>query len=187
MSTGQFLNFPLPFKDASGQYISADTQSNHILTKANQLVKKGAFGVAITYSANYGQTRDIVAAYQAGKPTVSIGGSNQAAVMTEMEAHLNTTFTQLLGKMRVAPITTMNAYVNPLLPWNDSVLEGIIKDDLNRIEDWIKAGWVVLGWQNQDTVNDPTHPYAVGGGIAHLTPAQNKLIQDTLIGFAKQY
>ena len=51
----------------------------------------------------------------------------------------------------------------------------------------LDKGWYVLGWQNQGTVNDPMHPYAVGGGIATLPAAVSDKIQQTLIGFSKTY
>ena len=50
-----------------------------------------------------------------------------------------------------------------------------------------RAGWDVLGWQNQQTVNNPQHPYAIGGGVARLPPAVDDKIQKTLMEFAKNY
>jgi hypothetical protein len=186
MSTGQFLSFNVPFKE-NGVFISSHTQAQAILTKVQSLIHNGAIGAAITYSANYGQTRDIAKVYAAGGWDTQINGANQAAVMHAMEQMLGTTYTALQGKIHIAPITTMDGYP-PTNPWNDTVLMNIVTQDLATIETYLKNGWVVLGWQNQDTVNNPKHPYAVGGGVMTSLPtAVSDKIQQTLIGFANSY
>lgn len=185
MSTGQFLNFNLPYKE-NGVYVSSAAQAQVILTKAQSLINGGAKGVAITYSANYGQTLEIAKVYAAGGWDTNTNGANQAAVMYAMEQMMGTTYTGLQGKMHIAPITTMDGYP-PTTPWNDTVLMNIVTQDLGNIETYLKNGWVVLGWQNQDTVGNLAHPYAVGGGIATLPIAVSDKIQQTLIGFAQTY
>jgi len=186
MPTGQFISFYLPYRQ-NGAYIPPDSQAQAILTKAQTLVDKGAPGVAITYSANYGQTREIIKVYAAGGWYTGTDGANQAAVMCEMEQLMSSPYTALQHKMRIAPITTMNAYADPVTPWNETVLADIVTADLARIETYLQNGWCVLGWQNQDTVNNTGHPYAVGGGIAQLPPAVAVKIQATLMGYAKTY
>lgn len=185
MSTGQFLNFNLPYKE-NGIYVSSAAQAQAILNKAQALISNGAVGVAITYSANYGQTRTIASVYAAGGWDTQTNGANQAAVMNAMEQLMGSTYTMLQGKMHIAPITTMDGYP-PTNPWNDTVLMNIVTQDLANIETYLKNGWVVLGWQNQDTVGNPAHPYAVGGGIATLPTNISDTIQQTLIGFANTY
>ena len=44
----------------------------------------------------------------------------------------------------------------------------IVKTDLDRIKTYLDDGWDILGWQNQHTGKDSSHPYAIGGGIANL-------------------
>lgn len=185
MSTGKFISFNIPYKEGS-VYVSSATQAQEILNKAQELIDNGAPGVAITYSANYGQTQTIEKTYRAGGWDTQTNGANQAAVMAAMEQLMGSTYTVLQGKMHIAPITTMNGHP-PATPWNDTVLMNIVTQDLANIETYLKNGWTVLGWQNQDTVNNPVHPYAVGGGIATLPTAVSDKIQQTLIGFAKDY
>jgi hypothetical protein len=181
-----FIDFNLPFF-SGGMPVSPDEQAESILSEATVLIKQGAKGVAITYSANYGQTRTISQVYFAGGWNTHTNGANQAAVMSCMESLLAGKYQALQGKMRIAPITTMNAYSDPVSPWNNDVLMGIAITDLERIDTYLKGGWDVLGWQNQATVNNPDHPYAIGGGIAALPPAVSDKIQSTLTGYAKAY
>lgn len=186
MSTGVFVNFNLPYFSC-GMPVSPDSQAESILKQAAALIGTGPKGVAITYSANYGQTRAIERIYLAGGWHTKIVGANQAAVMSSMESLLESKYPALRGKMRIAPITTMNAYSDPASPWNDDVLMGIVTTDLDRIGAYLNAGWYVLGWQNQGTVGNPDHPYAIGGGIASLPQTVSQKIQNTLTGYAKTY
>ena len=186
MSTGVFINFEVPFVKMETA-VPAENQAEQILQKADELVASGAIGVAITYSANYGQTREIQRVYFAGGWKTRTDGANQAAVMRCMESLLGGNHQSLQGRMRILPITTMNAYDDPASPWNADVLLGIVTTDLDRIKTYLEAGWCVLGWQNQNTVGDPKHPYAVGGGVAQLPDAVADKIQNTLIGYAKTY
>ena len=162
MTTGHFVSFYLPYSKG-GVAVPSRNQAEEILTTAADLISKGAKGVAITYSANYGQTREIGKIYAAGGWNTHTDGAHQAEVMQDMESLLGTTYQALQGKMRIAPITTMNAYVDPLTPWNDTVLMDVVTADLGRIKGYLDDGWSVLGWQNQDTVDKPKRPYAVGG------------------------
>jgi hypothetical protein len=186
MSTGRFINFVLPFLKDSVQ-VPAQNQANDILQKSRDLINNGSKGVAITYSANYGQTRDIEKAYFTGGWNTRTNGANQAVVISAMESLLGSEYKDLQGKMRVVPITTMNAYDHPIDPWDNHVLMGIVITDLDRIKIYLEGGWDILGWQNQSTVNNHNHPYAVGGGIAQLPQAVSDKIQETLIGYATQY
>ena len=184
---GQFIDFLLPYME-DGRSIPSAEQASRIFDEADRLVAEGAVGAAIIYSANYGQTQDIVKAYDAGQATVTLTGANQAQVMIAMEDGLASTHKHLQGKLRIAPISTMNGYGSQRLePWDDAVHMAILKADLARIEEWLKAGWTILGWQNQDTVKSSTHPYAVGGKIANMPAKIDAYIQQTLIGLAKTY
>ena len=186
MSHGNFVNFLLPFVDKAGSGVSNQNQAEAILNKSRQLVKNGSKGVAITYSANYGQTREIQRVYFAGGWNTHTTGANQAAVMQSMESLMGKQYQDLQGKMRILPITTMNAYHNPVSPWNNDVHMGIVITDLERIKIYLEGGWDVLGWQNQTTVGT-THPYAIGGGIASLPPAISDHIQTTLSQYFNTY
>ncbi len=175
MKSGKFIDLRIDF-EVDGKKISASEQAKKILEKANALVKKGSKGMAIIYSANYGQTRDIQRTYLSGEYCAQILGANQAQVMFEMERMLSGIYNSLQYKMRIAPITTMNGYSNPVPNWNNDVLLGIIQTDLDRIENYLLSGWSVFGWQNQLTAADSNAPYAIGGGVVKL-PAQ---ITDTI-------
>lgn len=186
MPSGSFIPFRLPYFE-NGAPVPAAAQAERILQQAGELIAKGAAGVGITYSANYGQTRKIAGTYASGGWNTRTGGANQAEVMQNMEALLETPFIALRGKVHILPITTMNAYTDPLDPWNENVHMRIVSADLDRIQAYLDRGWDVLGWQNQQTVNDPAHPFAVGGGVAQLPTAVSDKIQQTLIGFAQRY
>lgn len=186
MKNGTFLNFNLPFLQ-NGEFVPSREQAEKILKKATELIANGAQGVAITYSANYGQTRDIEKTYSAGGWNTQIFGANQAEVMYEMELLLGSQYAALQGKMRIVPITTMDGYDDPDGPWNDDLHLEIVTADLARIKTYLENGWTVLGWQNQHTVDNPTHPYAVGGGIAILPQAISDKIQRTLMEYAETY
>ena len=186
MMKGVFIDFNVPYSKG-GVSVLPQNQAEDILKKANDLVINGAKGVAIIYSANYGQTREIEKVYFTGGWKTQTNGANQAAVMNCMELLLSSKYSTLQGKMRILPITTMNAYNNPVNPWNNDVLMGIVTTDLERIKIYLEGGWNVLGWQNQNTVTNPKHPYAIGGGVAKLPQAVSDKIQNTLIGYATTY
>ncbi len=178
---GAFENFELTYKDRSHPHgLSNDAQAVAILDRARALVGTGYPGVAITYSANEGQTIALEKAYAAGKYEAGISGANQAQVMHAMESHLGADYTDLQMKAQIAPITT--------IPFAGTDPVTIVTQDIARIGKQLEAGWVILGWQNQKTVGNPGHPYAIGGGVAgHLPPAVDAVIQNGLIGFAKKY
>ncbi len=187
MSTGHFINFYLPFKE-NGVGVSYTEQAKRIIAKAQELIKNGAPGVAITYSANYGQTLTIEKTYAADDWNTHTSGGNQAMVMVELEQLLGSTDQSLQGLLQIAPITTMNGGGVPESQWDDAFHTKVVTQDLDRIDTQLRNGWDILGWQHQGTINDPTHPYAVGGGYASGLPdfiSDN--IQQALIGFAKAY
>ena len=186
MSTGKFVSFVVPFSK-DGVQVPPQNQAGDILQKSRAMVNNGAKGVAITYSANYGQTREIEKVYFIGGWNTQTDGANQAAVMRSMESLLGSEYKDLQGKMRIVPITTMNAYDYPVAPWDEKVLMGIVTTDLDRIKIYLEGGWDVLGWQNQNTVDNLKHPYAIGGGVTTLAQAVSDKIQTTLIGYAIVY
>jgi hypothetical protein len=96
----------------------------------------------------------------------------------------------LQGILRIVPITTMNGFASghPAKPWSDQGHMEIVKTDLARIKTYLEDGWFILGWQNQGTVKNSGHPYAVGGGVVkNLPPDISNLIQSTLKQYAKTY
>lgn len=183
MPAGTFINFYLSYAGAS-----AADQAEKILQEFRARLKAGAKGVAITYSANYGQTRKIAETYRQGEWFTGTNGANQAAVMHAMEMLLGReAYRDLRGIVRIAPITTMNGYGQLRIPWSDRIHLEIVKTDLARIKALLDDGWVVLGWQNQETRDDPVHPYAVGGGTVVVPAKVSEVIQATLIQFARDY
>ena len=183
---GKFIDFLLPYQIA-GDLVGPREQAELIALAVQRLLDAGAPGVGIIYSANYGQTREITRTYLCGGWHTGTGGSNQAAVMTALEDGMAEAYASLQGRLHILPITTMNAYVDPVPDWNAELLRGIVVTDLARVQAYLDAGWHVLGWQNQDTVANPAHPYAIGGGIATLPAVVDALIQQTLIGLAGKY
>ena len=179
---GEFVNIHLDY-----QALSSEQQAEKILNRAAELVADKAIGVAITYSANYGQTRKIQQVYFAGGWNTETNVANQAAVIYAMESLLAGSYKHLQGKMRIVPITTLNAYDNAAAYWNQDVLMGIVITDLDRIKIYLEDGWYILGWQNQTTVNNQISPYAVGGGIANLPDVVSSMIQKRLISYADKY
>ncbi len=185
MKKGIFEAYYLNYKDEEGAIVPSKTQATTLLDHARTLIANGAIGVAITYSANYGQTVDIDNGYKAGQWKIGITGAFQADVMTKMEGLLGDTYSDLQGKMRIAPITTMS-YETP--PYGEHTHEEVIKSDLANIKALLDNGWTVLGWQNQDSGTDG---FAVGGGVSKRTgqyPQElSDVVQATLKQFATNY
>ncbi len=178
---GKFIDFYLPYSQ-DGNNISAKSQAEKILQEADTLLKKGSFGVAIIYSANYDQTKTIRKTYTEGKYKTGTSGANQANVMTDMEKLLDTpNYQHLQGKIRIAPITTMT---NTNYDGKDHIT--VVKDDLAQIQQMLENGWDILGWQNKTPIKNK-HKYAVGGGIANLSYDISHEIQSTLLSLASQY
>jgi hypothetical protein len=181
MATGRFIDFTMVYADGRPDGLDNDQQAQKIVDTARGLIGEGAPGVAITYSANQGQTKALVRAYAAGDYAAGISGANQAEVMERMETLLgDEANADLRLLLRIAPITTIPD------PGADPV--AVVTEDLARIRDQLDAGWTILGWRNQKTVNNPDHPYAIGGGVAgSLPPAVDSAIQDGLKAFAAAY
>ena len=180
--TGKFIKFNLNYDNLSNR-----EQAEKIVSTARSLLDDGVRGVAITYSANYGQTRKSQQVYFSGGWDTGTSGANQAEVMTEMETFLKDSATELRGNLRILPITTMNGGSIPTDEWNVDLHRGIVITDLDRVQRYLDSGWVVLGWQNQKTVDSPTHPFAIGGGVASLPDGLSKLIQRRLIDLSTKY
>jgi hypothetical protein len=189
MLVGTFINFLIPF-NKDGRGLSAEDQAKAILQKGQELIKSGAKGVGILFSANYGQTCTIEETYQKGEWLTGTDGAHQAKVMCLMESLLNTDiYKRLQGKVRIVPITTMNAYdpAHLVKPWNDRVHLEIVKTDLGKIKTYLEEGWDILGWQNQETIKNSRHPYAIGGGVARISTNIANEIQDTLLQYALNF
>ena len=174
---GVFLPFYLPFVDHNTRVPSV-IQARRILDYAEQLLSGEIAGVAITYSANYGQTQHIRKCYDSGEWKTGISGANQAQVMTELESLLENEYQALQNKVRIAPITTMT-YDN----YGTFTHLQVIEQDLMGIRKLLETGWVVLGWMNQNT----SPLFAVGGGIAMLAGELDNLIQDNLLHFSREF
>ncbi len=184
MANGRFLNFVLTYEGKTFRQ-----QATEILDEADKLIKGGAVGVGITYSANYQQTLKIDQTYADGKWNTQTGGANQASVMSEMESlEQGQTYSHLQGKMRIVPITTMT-----YSDFGKLTLDEVIGNDMKHIESLLQQGWHILGWINQTGSSQ----YAVGGGESKkwygkhptlaLSPQQSATIQTTLEGFHKAY
>ncbi len=166
------------FKDSSNHPISADQQARFFLDRALKDLEhmEEGKGVALTYSANYGQTKDLAAAYTAGRPTANIGGSHQATVVKAIEKLLlkDDKYKPLQHRMHILPITT--------LKFGAHKPENIIVRDMKNVACHLGAGWKVYGWQNQDTNFSTSKKFAIGGGVVkNQDPLQYKIIQNSLL------
>jgi|GEM_PF-2434888 hypothetical protein len=185
---GAFIPFRVDFKDTNGEEISAREQAFKILNKVNDLYKKGYKQIGITYSANAWQAKHIAECYSQGQWETGIKGVNQANVMAKAENLLNRRkYEHLQPIFRIQSITTVIRTEQNLDP---TITEKNVQD----IGNFIRDGGVVLGWQNQDTVNDAKRPYAVGGGATKGQTSPNVLpdrdiqwVQDRLQKFAKDF
>ncbi len=175
---GSLFNFYLPYKDESGNNLSASDQALAIIIEAQKLISIGSLGVAITYSANYNQTVTIHKTYKAGHWNTNTSGANQAAVMQAMESLMGDKYSLLQRRLQIAPITTMT-YSN----YGGCTHRQVVESDLGYIKFLLDKGWDILGWQNQSSVPG----YAVGGGIAKLPQEIDTLIQTTLAKYAVDY
>lgn len=155
-TNGKFIRYYLPYKEGE-DYIPFQVQAQKIIDEVQLQISKGEKGVAITYSANYGQTLEIAKVYAEGGWKTETNGSNQAAVISSMEELLETQYCDLQGKLRIAPITTMT-YTG----FGDKSHAQIVDEDLENIETLLENGWILLGWINQDSNPE----FAIGGGVA---------------------
>lgn len=181
MIKGVFIDFPLAFLENGNGGLSNGDQALTIEAAARLLVALGHPVVAITYSANEDQTKALVAAYAQNQYAAGINGLHQAEVMAAQEADLGTkTASDLQMKLRIAPITTI------LTSSTDQ--STVIQADLKRCKSQLDQGWAILGWQNQSSVKDTVHPYAIGGGVALGLPAAIVTeIQSGLINLRTDY
>ncbi len=175
---GSLFNFYLPYKDESGNNLSAFDQALAIIAEAQKLISIGSSGVAITYSANYAQTVTIHQTYESGHWNTNTSGANQAAVMEAMESLMGGKYSTLQRRLQIAPITTMT-----YSDYGGRTHQQVVESDLEYIKFLLDQGWDVLGWQNQSSIPG----YAIGGGIATLPREINTLIQTTLAKYAIDY
>ena len=190
---GVFHELNVRFKTPGGELIPPKTQAISILRTAKALIEDGgAPGVAITCSTNTHQTHSVFEQYATGKWDAAIRHGNQGCVIAEMEElqRHDSDYSALKGKVRVAPISTVDCNSPPLA---SDEFDAVILNDLDRINvDYLKKGWVVLGWRNQTTAHDAKHPYAVGSGpsgrVTHaIGERQSGLIQGTLIKYSQRF
>ncbi len=175
---GSLFNFYLPYKDESGNNLSAFDQALAIIAEAQKLISIGSSGVAITYSANYAQTVTIHQTYESGHWNTNTSGANQAAVMEAMESLMGGKYSTLQRRLQIAPITTMT-----YSDYGGRTHQQVVESDLEYIKFLLDQGWDVLAWQNQSSIPG----YAIGGGIATLPREINTLIQTTLAKYAIDY
>jgi len=176
-----FIPFRLEFNNSDRD--DTTKQAQVILDKIDELLNIGYTQVGITYSANAKQSQDIRTCYERGRNITGTSGSNQAAVVQEVERLLQTTYQRLLGKFRIIPICTMT--------YSGTFNNSDLQTDLIGAKSFLeKEGHVLLGWQNQYTGDN----YAIGGGVNRslpinqkVTPSQEKEIQDTLKDLARIY
>ncbi len=184
MATGKFIDFMLPYM-VGGKNVPSHDMGVKLLDEARTLISNGSPGVGFLYSANYGQTRTIEKTYFGNDWNTNTTGAHQAVTVMAVEKLLGTTYTDLQGKVHIMPITTMDAYVNPVGNWGDEVQRGIVTTDLDRIEYYLLNGWDILGLQDQDS--NAKKPYAVGGNIANMSQAVSDMIQQRLSTFSTVY
>ncbi|HEY9752323.1 MAG TPA: NADAR family protein [Coleofasciculaceae cyanobacterium] len=175
---GSLFNFYLPYKDESGNNLSASDQALAIIAEAQKLISRGSCGVAITYSANYAQTVAIHKTYESGRWNTNTSGANQAAVMQVMESLMADKYSTLQRRLQIAPITTMT-----YSDYGGHTHQQVVESDLEYIKSLLDKGWDVLAWQNQSSIPG----YAIGGGIATLPKEIDTLIQMTLVQYAVDY
>ena len=176
---GQFINFYLEYvKFPPG---NSREQAEKIIATAKNRIDAGASGLAITYSANYGQTKKIHQTYELGGWNTGTSGANQAEVIREMELLVDNKTVALQKKIRIAPITTLTYEPDG---FGNFTHEEVVRQDLDRIDGLLNSGWDVLGWVNQSS--NPR--YAIGGGVVASLPKHiDDLIQKTLSQFASDY
>ncbi len=191
--TGVFHGLNVRFETPTGEPISAEMQAHSILKTAKALIEDGgAPGVAITCSTNTRETSGVHERYATGHWDATLREGNQGKVVAEMEKlqQRDPEYAALRGKVRIAPISTVDGNSRPLAK---DMFDAVILNDLERIKtDYLEKGWVVLGWKNQITSSDASHPYAVGGGQGKnsrraIGESQSSLIQERLIQYSQNF
>lgn len=172
---------------------SISQQARHILDLVNAYHNdgKGFQQVGIIYSANYGQTIDIRAAYDKGDWFTGTGGGRQAAVMADIETLLKTPeYAHLQNVFRIIPITTCEDYGG-----EGAVKSQWLEEDIKGVRSLLDNKGLVIGWQNEDANNSKNKKYAIGGGYSTQLEEgtmkdgkrQDQYVQDELIAMAKDY
>lgn len=140
----------------NGASVSAKDQANKIIQEIEDRIQKGE-RVAITYSANSGQSQQIRDGYQQNTFPL-LQGDNQARVFEIIADHFRNHGKKHM--VRILPISTLtyDAQQN-----KHPVTDDIFNLEMRNIATHLGAGWSVLGLQNQKS--DP-HELAVGGIIA---------------------
>ncbi|KTC65233.1 hypothetical protein Lade_1416 [Legionella adelaidensis] len=163
---GGLIPFQVDF-EKQGAPLSTRAQAITILDEVARLHAMGAKKVGITYSANQAQSENILQVYNQGGWKTGTTGSNQAAVIEEIEKLLTERkYMHLQDVYRTVPITTMK-YADP----------EAVQQSLQQATQFIEDGGVLLGWRNQLT---PKDQLAIGGGVAKSVQplAQKQMIAD---------
>ncbi|MBN9226648.1 MULTISPECIES: hypothetical protein [Legionella] len=168
----------VPFRvdfEKNGVGVSTRAQAAQILDEVARQHANGAKTVGITYSANQAQTDKIQSTYKNGGWKTGTDGSNQAAVISEIEQLLTTPkYQHLQGVYRTVPITTMKYdSTGKAVKAKDTDVEESLKGASKFMDD----GGVLLGWTNQTTAPGRL---AIGGGVASgvQTSAQKSMINN---------
>ncbi|KEI70567.1 hypothetical protein GV64_07290 [Endozoicomonas elysicola] len=166
--------------------LSSRDQAGKILFRADEILKSHPElpGIAVTYSANHGQTMAVINCYNNKQWKTGISGSNQAEVMKEMEwlQRDGGRFQHLQHRVRIAPLSTMK-YTS--FNMKKAVTDQELKVSLDYLDKLIADGWQVLGWQTPVSLKNKDAPFAVGGGVSSkvMPEAHKQLIQGKLIGY----
>ncbi|WP_067583116.1 PP2C family serine/threonine-protein phosphatase [Endozoicomonas ascidiicola] len=175
---GCVIPFRLDYKGRSAT--DAERQARCILDEAlRRLEDKNITGIGITYSANHEQTETILRTYKKGDWQTRTSGAHQADVMATMESlqASEANYQPLRGRLRIVPISTCQQAGGA-----KEVTDQQFTMCIDNVEDLLKDGWQILGWQNQDSVRSQRHPFAIGGGVSTVMPQSHKdTIQNLLM------
>lgn len=155
LSLNKINPFRIDFKkDAKNR--TAQEQADEILNYLEEFFTENEHGrIAITYSANSDQAKDIYAKYDSGDYV--IGGANQAQLFAAILKGIRAKDWQ--DKFHVLPVPTCLHSGGAQVSTKKDVV-----DAMKNIAKHMTEGWIVLGLQNQDTKSD--FPFAIGGGVA---------------------
>ncbi|NDH08309.1 MAG: hypothetical protein EBY16_01595 [Gammaproteobacteria bacterium] len=150
-------------------FIPANEQAVFILNEVLRLHQDPWYSskkIGITYSANQYQTQTILQRYHSGAWKTGTNGSNQAAVIQEIERLLGQPrWQELQNVFRIVPFTTMK-YVNKGVLDNSGQIRAADDDAvttcLQNAEQFMAEGNLLLGWTHQDS----PEKVAIGGGVA---------------------
>ena len=186
VAPGKSENFRLDYC-IGGVMVSPEQQAQTLLDELKQrLTVNPESVVAFTYSANLAQAQHIEQCYQDGSWKINIHGSNQARIVMALIELLKKP-ENVAYRGRIIPAAIPTIKYRALYGMEHTKPEEL-DPSFEHIKRLLDNGVTLLLLQNQDTAQNASFPYAIGGGVAKKAGGQsNETYIKTKIEELKRY